>query len=304
MGFLRQEGSKKNFVDSAYLLQPNAPWAVTVEPFAGSAAVGLGFAKLYPDRRTILAERDYLIVNGMQQVQSNLAESQEWSWRYSRCLETEKGAEWLWTRFTDARDNPQAFCPPQLAALRFHAGPIGALTALNSHGRRSGFSPARAGYRNSRRWVGSHGFAIEELAQWSALLQRVEINHADYRETVNAVIEAGEKAFFFMDSPYRFGRQGKLSAGDVYYGAPFDVDELGRQCQRINDAGHFAMVTLDWCAENQAMFGADWTVMRASWKSYDGVQSEHLIAFNYSPLIPADEVATIKGWEITQRQVR
>lgn len=302
MGFLRQEGSKKTFVASAFLLQPDEPWAVMVEPLAGSAAVGLGFASLHPERPLILGDHDYLIINAMRQVKSNLAETQEWAWRYSRCLNTEEGGKWLWTRFTEARDNPQAFCAPQLAALRLHAGPIGALTALNSSGRRSGFSPARAGYRNCRRWVGSHGAAIEELAHWSAILQRAEIHHADYRDTLSGVIEQGQKALFFCDSPYRYARRGKKHAGDSYYGKSFNVDELGKQCQRISDADHFAMVTLDWCDQNAAMFGADWTVLRASWKSYDGIKSEHLVAINYAPLIPADEVAAIKGWVVTQHK--
>lgn len=300
MCFIDQEGSKVKFIDASRLLQPNDPWAVMAEPFSGSGAVGLAFGELYPDRDLVIGDDNHTVINAFQQVRDNLAETQEWTWRYSRYLESKKHARMLWTRWTESRDNPQAFCAPQRAALRFHAGPIGSLSALNEPWRKGGFSPARAGFCGSSRWVGSHAHAIEELAHWSAVLQRAEIRLSDYRETLTSVFDQGRQAFFFVDSPYRTARKGAASAAERYYGKPFDVDELGRQCQRISDAGHFAMVTLDWCDENAALFRTDWTVMKASWASYAGALSEHLVAINYTPLIPTNEVAAIKGWIITQ----
>lgn len=301
MSYLSQEGSKKTFIDTSFLLQPNATWDVMVEPFAGSAALSMAFGELYPDRDLVIGDTDHTIINALQQVRDNLHETQDWCWRYARCLEREDGGKWLWGRWTKSRDNPEEFSAPQRAALRIHAGPIGSLPALNARGRKTGFSPARAGYRDSSRWVASHADTIAELPRWSAVLQRAEVRRSNYRETVTTVISGDEKAFWFVDSPYRYGCKGKVCAGDAYYGAPFDVDELGKQCNRINEAGHFAMVTLDWCDENAVMFDANWTVMRGRWKSYGGTKSQHLIAINYTPLLPLEEIAALRGWEIKGR---
>lgn len=300
MTFIRQEGGKEKFIDDAFLLQPAGAWTVLAEPFAGSAAVGMAFAELYPDREFIIGDDDQTIVNAFQQVRNNVAEVQEWAWRYSHCLKSEDHTRWLWARWTESRDNPEQFSPSQRAALRIHAGPIGSLSALNEYGRKSGFSPSRAGFRGNARWIGLHAVVIEELARWSGVLQRADVRLTDYRDLLTAIIEKGRKAFVFADPPYRKACKGRLSASRLYYGKQFDVNEFGRQCQRTSDAGHAVMVTLDWCDENAAMFGADWTVMKASWASYAGALSEHLVAINYSPLIPAVEVAVIKGWSIAQ----
>ncbi|OAN46087.1 hypothetical protein A6A05_16455 [Magnetospirillum moscoviense] len=77
-------------------------------------------------------------------------------------------------------------------------------------------------------------YAIGELAHWSAVLQRAEIRLSDYRETLTSVFDQRRQAFFFVDSPYRKARKGAASAAERYYGKSFDVDELGRQCQRIS----------------------------------------------------------------------
>lgn len=200
---LSQEGSKKTFIDTSLLLQPSATWDVMVEPFAGSAALSMAFGELYPDRNLVIGDTDHTEFNALQQVRDNPGETLDWCWRYARCLEREDGAKWLWTRWTEARDNPEPFSAAQRAALRIHAGPIGSLPALNARGRKTGFSPARAGFRDSCRWVASHADTIGELPRWTAVLQRAEVRLSDYRDTVTTVITGEGKAFCFLDSPYR-----------------------------------------------------------------------------------------------------
>jgi len=302
MTFIWQEGSKKKFVNTAFMLQPNDGWDVFVEPFAGSAAVGLAFAEIYPNRGLILGDDNEPIINALTQVRDNLKETKEWGERYCVCLQSEEGARWLWSRWVESRDNPSAFSPSQRAALRIHAGPIGSLEAMYSTGRKSGFSAARAGYRGDRRWVGSAADAIAGLDRWHRVIQPAEIKKADYKTTLSTVVGTGETVFAFIDSPYRFAKNGKTPASTRYYGKLFNVDELGPVCQGFGDAGHFVMVTIDWCDENAAMFNSDWTILQAAWTSYCGTKSKHLIAINYQPLITAADVAAICGWKLVQNR--
>jgi site-specific DNA-adenine methylase len=304
MTFVRQEGSKVRFQDTAPFMQPIVPWSVMVEPFAGSAAVSLKFAEIYPDIALIIADNDEPIANVFSQVQSNVAEMQQYARAYLPNLQAMDTTNTLWLEWVESRDNPKAFSPPHRAALRFHAGPICSPTALNRQNNRNGFSPARAGFNGYHRWDRAASHQIDRLSYWSQRLHHADIRRADYREVLAEQIASQKTAFFFLDPPYRFAKNGKESASRLYYGADFNVDEFGTWCSRLDDAGHLVMVTLDWSERNVAMFDGNWTVIQASWKSYGGSQSTHLVAINYTPITPIEEVIIIKGWKLAQQRGR